>query len=129
MAIVVGRKKSVCNGCSSSSSSSFLHLFFCGINGGGTGASGRMHLRFAEGQERPAPKFGLETTGPVRFVTQSPGGGGWGDPRERAPERVLRDLRDGIISEETARDVYGVAPSADGKSIDPGATTALREAL
>ena len=100
-----------------------------GINGGGTGASGRMHLRFAEGQERPAPKFGLETTGPVRFVTQSPGGGGWGDPRERAPERVLRDLRDGIISEETARDVYGVAPSADGKSIDPGATTALREAL
>ena len=100
-----------------------------GINGGGTGASGRMHLRFAEGQERPAPKFGLETTGPVRFVTQSPGGGGWGDPRERAPERVLRDLRDGIISEETARDVYGVAPSADGKSIDPGGTTALREAL
>ncbi len=97
-----------------------------GVNGGGGGAPGRMHLRFREGTEEPAPKFGLESTGPVRFVTQSPGGGGWGDPMERDPERVLRDLRDGIISEATMRDVYGVAPTADGRSVDVGATALLR---
>ncbi len=97
-----------------------------GVNGGGPGAPGRMHLRFAEGSETPAPKFGLEATGPVRFLTQSPGGGGWGDPLERNPERVVRDLRDEIISEATMRDVYGVVLAADGKSVDAEATAALR---
>ena len=38
-------------------------------------------------------------------------GAGYGDPRERSPELVLADLRDGLLSEEHARAVYGV-PSA-----------------
>ena len=99
-----------------------------GVNGGGAGAPGRMHLRFADGRETPAPKFGLESTGPVRFVVRSPGGGGWGDPRERPPERVLRDWRDGIVSEEAMREVYRVQPAADGRSVDREATRALRGA-
>ena len=48
----------------------------------------------------------------VRLVTGT--GGGWGDPREREPARVLADLRDGFISAETARDVFGVEPHAAG---------------
>ena len=99
-----------------------------GVNGGGGGAPGRMHLRFADGREAPAPKFGLESTGPVRFVVQSPGGGGWGDPRARPPERVLRDWRDGIVSESAMREVYRVQPAADGRSVDREATRALRGA-
>ena len=39
----------------------------------------------------------------------SPGGGGFGDPRERDREAVLRDLREGKISEAAARDIYGIA--------------------
>jgi len=38
----------------------------------------------------------------------SPGGGGYGDPGERDPEAVKRDLREGKISAAIARDVYGV---------------------
>jgi len=36
-------------------------------------------------------------------------GAGYGDPRRRPRELVLADLRDGYISEETARTVYGTA--------------------
>lgn len=97
-----------------------------GINGGGDGASGKMHLRHGNGETEDAPKFGLRRTDNVRFVTQSPGGGGYGPPLERAPEHVLRDWRDEIISEATMRDVYGVVAANDGKSVDADATAALR---
>ena len=36
------------------------------------------------------------------------GGGGYGDPRERDPELVHADLRDGHVSPATARATYGV---------------------
>lgn len=36
------------------------------------------------------------------------GGGGYGNPRERDPEMVRRDVREGKVSVERAREVYGV---------------------
>ena len=53
------------------------------------------------------------------------GGGGWGDPRARAPERVRDDLVRGYISPDAARDDYGVALKAD-LTIDAEATARLR---
>ena len=41
-------------------------------------------------------------------LLDSPGGGGWGDARERAPERVLEDVLDGKVSVEAAFERYGV---------------------
>lgn len=41
---------------------------------------------------------------------ETPGGGGYGDPRERDPAAVARDIALGFISEDAARDIYGVAP-------------------
>ena len=83
-----------------------------GILGGGTGAAGHMTLVDADGNQEAAPKFGLESTGPVRFLTASPGGGGYGDPRTRDRAAVHRDLRDGLISAAVARDVYGLDDTA-----------------
>ena len=40
--------------------------------------------------------------------TMSGGGGGFGDPRERNPEDVRRDVRNRHLSPQAARDVYGV---------------------
>ena len=37
-----------------------------------------------------------------------PGAGGYGDPTERDPALVLRDVRDGKVSLEAARRDYGV---------------------
>jgi N-methylhydantoinase B len=42
----------------------------------------------------------------ARLITAT--GGGYGDPRRRAPERVRDDARNGFISAKTAEQVYGV---------------------
>jgi len=61
----------------------------------------------------------------IHFGTQ--GAGGYGDPLERDPERVLRDLEEGLISHTSARDVYGVV--TDGERVDASATETLRREL
>jgi N-methylhydantoinase B len=42
------------------------------------------------------------------LITRTSGGGGWGDPLNRDPERVRLNVRDGFLSIQRARDVYGV---------------------
>jgi N-methylhydantoinase B len=42
------------------------------------------------------------------FRVVTAGGGGHGPPAERDPAAVLEDVRDGFVSREAARDVYGV---------------------
>jgi N-methylhydantoinase B len=53
------------------------------------------------------------------------GGGGYGPPEEREPERVLRDVLEGKVDPERARDVYRVA-IAD-RCIDETRTKELRQ--
>jgi N-methylhydantoinase B len=43
-----------------------------------------------------------------RVTLLTAGGGGHGDPRGRDPEAVRRDVAEGYVSPEAARDVYGV---------------------
>ncbi|MGE0408935.1 MAG: hydantoinase B/oxoprolinase family protein [Amphiplicatus sp.] len=43
-----------------------------------------------------------------RLIIETPGGGGKGDPRKRAREKVAQDLRAGLISENAALRDYGV---------------------
>ena len=47
----------------------------------------------------------------IRF--QTPGGGGWGDPRKRSREQVLEDLAEGYISAGSARENYGLDGAAE----------------
>ncbi len=54
------------------------------------------------------------------------GGGGYGPPRERDPDRVLRDVRDEKVSPERARKVYGVAIDAERWTVDATRTARLR---
>ena len=56
----------------------------------------------------------------------STGGTGYGDPLDRDPEAVERDLVDGMISEWAAANVYGVRFNAQTGRIDPGGTEELR---
>ncbi len=59
------------------------------------------------------------------------GGGGWGDPLDRAVEDVVRDVRWGKVSVECARRDYGVAMTYDGAEpvLDAAATDGLRTDL
>ncbi|NQU72385.1 MAG: hydantoinase B/oxoprolinase family protein [Rhodospirillales bacterium] len=54
------------------------------------------------------------------------GGGGYGDPMDRVAEDVGRDVADGLVSPDRARDNYGVISDDDG-NVDHEATTALRD--
>jgi N-methylhydantoinase B len=60
------------------------------------------------------------------LFAQSGGGGGWGDPLDRAPEAVLDDWLDDLVSLESARRDYGVVIDAGREAVDAPATRAER---
>ncbi len=59
------------------------------------------------------------------FAFELGGGGGWGDPKKREPERVRQDVVRGYVSREAAAADYGVALD-DSLGIDADATARLR---
>lgn len=63
------------------------------------------------------------------FSVQMAGGGGYGSPLDREPDRVLADVLDGKVSRARGRDVYGVVLNTDGTQVDPAATRATRAHL
>ena len=76
-----------------------------GLQGGGPGAPGGFSL--ASGNQAQ-PKTVVPVAAGDRVRLDLPGGGGYGDPRERDPERVLADVVDGYVSLDAARKLYGV---------------------
>ena len=62
-----------------------------------------------------------------RLVSYGPSGGGYGDPLLRAPEAVLENVLDGIVSAAQARDQYGVVIAAE--RVNTSATETLRAEL
>ncbi len=61
------------------------------------------------------------------FQVQTQSGGGYGDPLEREPLRVLADVESGVVTVDGARAMYGVVIS--GSQVDDAETVALRDAL
>ena len=63
------------------------------------------------------------------WVGVSSGGGGFGSPLERDPALVVEHVRDGIISGDTAKNIYGVIFNEETLTLDAAATVKNREAL
>ena len=100
-----------------------------GTRGGLPGALSHAAKRELDGTLTPLPAcHGVKLEPGEYVVSRSSGGGGYGSPFERAPARVLKDVQDGWVSRERARDVYGVVITADGVdlAVDEPATAALR---
>ena len=55
----------------------------------------------------------------------SPGGGGYGDPLDRDPAAVAKDVADGLVTAAAAREDYGVVLLANG-GVDVSATERQR---
>lgn len=99
-----------------------------GVAGGAPGALNLFHWESEDGLKSPAMASkvtGVKLKQGQEIRLQSPGGGGWGDARTRAPEAVARDVARGLLSPETARQDYAVIVDASGL-VDAGATAALR---
>ena len=60
---------------------------------------------------------------------RSGGGGGYGPPKERPVETVLEDVRQGYVSVEAARTLYGVVVDPETFLLDRAATERLRAAM
>ncbi len=99
-----------------------------GIQGGSPGGAGA--VRTANGKELH-PKRQQRMEAGERVILSLPGGGGYGDPFERKPELVARDVSDGLVSMERAREVYGVVVREEpGTCVpEPEATAGLRASV
>jgi 5-oxoprolinase (ATP-hydrolysing)/N-methylhydantoinase A len=87
----------------------FVHHRAPGLHGGHAGGPARVELN---GRPVAADPFILQPGDVCRVWTA--GGGGIGDPRTRPPERVVADVRAGLVSDYAARTIYGVAVDAHG---------------
>ena len=105
-----------------------------GIAGGKPGAPNRLELRVGGACEDAGQttRLVLHAAGEA-IAYHYGGGGGWGDPLERDPARVLDDVLDEYVSVERARHDYGVVLTgtleALDLAVDAQATTDLRSAM
>ena len=91
------------------------------------GAAGRTGCMYTDAGTQLRGKGRQPVAPGERLVMEMPGGGGYGDPFERDPERVRDDVRNELVSPEAAAREYGVVIAADG-SVDLSATEARRAA-
>jgi N-methylhydantoinase B len=105
-----------------------------GTQGGGDAAASVPYLLTADGKRRPLDPIGQVELQPGELLGHDlSGGGGYGSPLDREPERVREDVLSRWVSFERARDVYGVVFTADlltdDLTIDADATARRREEL
>jgi len=101
-----------------------------GVAGGEPGQGGEWVLDRGSPDETTLPAKATNhrvEAGAVLTYTV-PGGGGFGDPFERSPEAVMRDVRAGLVSVAAAAASYGVAIDPVTGSADIDATATLRAA-
>jgi N-methylhydantoinase B len=79
-----------------------------GLDGGYEGATGEFILVKADGVEEKLPsKVTIEIKRGNTLIIRTPGGGGYGNPKDRNHEKIREDLLNGLISPEAAKEIYG----------------------
>jgi N-methylhydantoinase B len=100
-----------------------------GVNGGDPGKRARKVLEKANGSQtiigNKVEDVHVEEGDQLHFITW--GGGGWGDPLDRDPMLVAKEITQGLVSVEGAKE-YGVVANTFG-AVDAAATEALRISL
>jgi N-methylhydantoinase B len=79
-----------------------------GLAGGKPGRASRFVIKLGTPQETVTPASGrFEMKSGEKFLLESAGGGGYGDPKKRDRAAVTRDKAEGVITAETAAQEYG----------------------
>jgi len=104
-----------------------------GVRGGHDGVNARHWKVSANGEQQELPNIVITSIKKGEIVHgNTTSGGGYGNPRERDPKRVLKDVLDGFETLERAREVYGVVLTGellnDTLAIDSAATLIRRQA-
>jgi N-methylhydantoinase B len=98
-----------------------------GLFGGGEGQGSELLVDPGEpGERRYLRASGVKVPEGTLVRHRTSGGGGYGDPKERAPELVAEDCRNGLITLEDAREFYGVVLEPRSCALDEAATARLR---
>jgi N-methylhydantoinase B len=105
-----------------------------GLHEGKAALANRVSIIRADGSKKTfaTGKFNpMELAEGDGFLVETAGGGGFWNPLEREPQKVLADVRSGYVSLEAARREYGVAIAQQGRKyeLDVEATAALRRNL
>ncbi|NLT34295.1 MAG: hydantoinase B/oxoprolinase family protein, partial [Gaiellales bacterium] len=101
-----------------------------GSQGGMEGGLNFIKLKYPDGPEwRTLTTKDLVHNVPdgTIYWQHASGGGGWGDPKQRPVEKVLRDVRNEVVSIEAARRDYGVVIDPATWTVDEAETAKLRE--
>lgn len=80
---------------------------------------GRVHVPMSKELVQDVPKG-------TTWYQHAGGGGGYGDPYLRPPEKVLSDVKNGVVSVEKAEEDYGVVINSKTISLDEKSTAELR---
>jgi N-methylhydantoinase B len=99
-----------------------------GTNGGGPAAPNRFSHGTEAARAEPlmtSKAHGITLSPGMTVRLETPGGGGWGDPRARSLDAIARDLRCGYVTADAARRDYAVVVGDDGR-LDLAATARLR---
>jgi N-methylhydantoinase B len=101
-----------------------------GLFGGGSGAPSSNVINRATGAEETlrTKVTGTLAPGDLMNHTQA-GGGGWGNPFERDPAAVQRDVLNDKVSIEKAEELYGVIIDRELLQVDEAATAIKRARL
>jgi len=109
-----------------------MHCPPWGLDGGRPGAGNQVTLRLAGVEKADLPNSKVLTQRLQEgdaFTLRAGGGGGFGPPHERDPQKVAHDVRQGYVSLRAAADLYGVALDETTLEVDEPATTRLRATL
>jgi len=97
-----------------------------GINGGKEADPNHVLIDpGTEQEQRKGSSYNFLEAGQV-LANNTGGGGGWGNPFERDPALVAKDVRNGFVSVEAAERDYGVAVDPATFSVDTARTATLR---
>ena len=100
---------------------------------GGKSAKTAKHTFLLQGKDYLPPHISKDEGVPMLagdvLRLETPGGGGYGNPLDRPPELVLRDVKRGYYDRKTAEREYGVLIKEDGEKVDLHGTAELQRTL
>src|SRR4029077_768240 len=100
-----------------------------GLYGGGPGKPSQNFLNPESDPALLPSKLTMNIKKGDLFRHEVAGAGGWGDPLERDPALVLKDVRNDFVSLGAAREDYGVVIAGAPLAVDAAATAALRQRM